>query len=72
MTWINSKNQEEDFMKIIDSTVPGPIAFKTEEIVNIIRKGIKDIDNINEFLEKYLENCDGNSTKRLYHLLMET
>ena len=27
--------------------------------------------NINEFLDTYLENCDGNSRERLYKLLME-
>ena len=51
--------------------VPGPIAFKTDEIVNIInKKGNSDIYNINEFLDIYLENCDGNSRERLYQLLM--
>ena len=51
--------------------VPGPIAFKTDEIVNIInKKGNSDIYNINEFLDAYLENCDGNSSERLYQLLM--
>ncbi len=53
------------------STVPGPIAFETDEIVNIInKKGNSDIYNINEFLDIYLENCDGNSRERLYQLLM--
>ena len=53
------------------SIVPGPIAFETDEIVNIInKKGNSDIYNINKFLDTYLENCDGNSRERLYQLLM--
>ena len=39
--------------------------------LNIINKGITNSYNINEFLDTYLENCDGNSRERLYQLLME-
>ena len=53
------------------SLVPGPIAFKTEEIVDIITNGIAASQSNDKFLSTYLENCDGNATKRLYHLLME-
>ena len=54
------------------SIVPGPIAINSEEIVNIIgREDNSDIYNINEFLNKYLENCDGYSRERLYQFLMD-
>jgi CDP-glycerol glycerophosphotransferase (TagB/SpsB family) len=53
------------------SIIPGPIAFKTDEIVNIINRGIRDGYNLNEFLITYLENCDGNARLRLYQLLMD-
>ena len=53
-------------------TVPGPVAIETDEIVKIIRKeSNSDIYNINEFLNTYLENCDGHSIERLYQLLMD-
>lgn len=51
--------------------VPGPVAFKTEEIVDNISKGIPDSYNSHGFIGTYLENCDGNSRKRLYDLLMD-
>ncbi len=54
------------------SIVPGPVAIGTDEIVNIISKEANsDIYNTDEFLNIYLENCDGNSRKRLYQLLMD-
>ena len=49
--------------------VPGPIAFKTNEIINLIRNGNIESYDSEEFLDTYLENCDGNSRKRLYNLL---
>ena len=59
------------FYENYKSIVPGPIAFKTEEIIDIIRNGITASQANDEFLSTYLENCDGHATKRLYHLLME-
>jgi CDP-ribitol ribitolphosphotransferase len=49
--------------------VPGPVALKTDDIVNLINNSVNY--NLDEFLSVYLENCDGNSRKRLYDLLME-
>jgi CDP-ribitol ribitolphosphotransferase len=65
------ESSDRGFYGDYKSIVPGPITFKTEEIVDIINKGITDCYDINEFLVTYLENCDGNSRKRLYQLLME-
>jgi CDP-ribitol ribitolphosphotransferase len=53
------------------SIVPGLIAFKTEDIVDIINKKIANNYGIDEFLKNYLEECDGNSRDRLYKLLMD-
>jgi Putative glycosyl/glycerophosphate transferases involved in teichoic acid biosynthesis TagF/TagB/EpsJ/RodC len=58
------------FYEDYKSIVPGPIAFKTEDLVNIINSDGTISCNIGEFLTVYLENCDGNSRKRLYNLLM--
>ncbi|MDD3984508.1 MAG: CDP-glycerol glycerophosphotransferase family protein [Methanobacterium sp.] len=53
------------------SIVPGPIAFQTEEIVNIINNPQTN-DNIESFLNTYLQNCEGKSRRRLYNFLMNT
>jgi CDP-glycerol glycerophosphotransferase (TagB/SpsB family) len=53
------------------SIVPGPIAFKTDDIINIINNNIANNYDIDQFLVNYLEDCDGNSRKRLYNLLMK-
>jgi CDP-ribitol ribitolphosphotransferase len=53
------------------SLVPGPIAFKTDDIINIINNNIANNYDIDQFLVNYLEDCDGNSRKRLYNLLMK-
>jgi CDP-ribitol ribitolphosphotransferase / teichoic acid ribitol-phosphate polymerase len=64
------KKSDRGFYGNYESLVPGPVAFKTEEIVDIIREDIGENYDINEFLMNYLENCDGNSRKRLYNILM--
>lgn len=52
------------------SIIPGPIAIETDEIVKIIRREENsNIYNLDEFLNIYLENCDGHSRERLYQLL---
>ena len=58
------------FYEDYKTTVPGPIAFKTEQIADIINNYPTDNYNLIEFLAIYLENCDGNSRKRLYNLLI--
>lgn len=50
--------------------VPGPVTFKTEEIADIINNNPTYSYDMDEFLAIYLENCNGNSRKRLYNLLM--
>lgn len=56
----------EDYKK----AVPGPVVFNTEQIADMIKNYPADNYDINKFLSIYLENCDGNSRKRLYNLLM--
>jgi len=57
------------FYEDYKTAVPGPVVFKTEQISNIIKNYPADEYDINKFLDIYLENCDGNSRKRLYDLL---
>lgn len=49
------------------SMVPGPVVFKTKDVVDEINN-LKEY-NLDEFLAVYLENCDGNARKRIYDLL---
>ncbi|MGB9979575.1 CDP-glycerol glycerophosphotransferase family protein [Methanobacterium sp.] len=58
------------FYENYKTVVPGPIAFKTEEILNLIKNYPVDSYNLDKFLGIYLENCDGKSRSRLYKLLM--
>lgn len=63
------EKSDRGFYGNYNSLIPGPIAMNTEEIIVIIKNHITDGYNIDEFLITYLENCDGNSKKRLYDLL---
>ncbi|WP_424356071.1 CDP-glycerol glycerophosphotransferase family protein [Methanobacterium sp. MBAC-LM] len=58
------------FYEDYKTAVPGPVIFNTEQIADIIKNYPADEYNIDKFLDIYLENCDGNSRKRLYDLLM--
>jgi CDP-glycerol glycerophosphotransferase (TagB/SpsB family) len=53
------------------SIVPGPVVFKTEDIVDIINKKMVNNYDMDEFLKNYLERCDGHSKIRLYNMLMD-
>ena len=57
------------FYEDYKTAVPGPVVFNTEQIATIIKNYPADSYNMDEFLGIYLENCDGNSRKRLYDLL---
>jgi len=65
----NFRKKGRGFYGKYENLVPGPVALKTEDIVNLINNPVNC--NMDEFLSVYLENCDGNSRKRLYDLLME-
>jgi CDP-glycerol glycerophosphotransferase (TagB/SpsB family) len=58
------------FYEDYKTAVPGPTIFKTEQIADIIKNYPADNYNITKFLDIYLENCDGDSRKRLYNLLI--
>ena len=64
------EKSERGFYGNYKSVVPGPIVFKTEQIIDKIKDYPADRYDINEFLKIHLENCDGNSRKRLYNLLI--
>ncbi len=55
------------FYENYESIVPGPVVKNTEELIPLILNP-KSVD-FTFFKKKYLENCDGNSVKRLYALL---
>ena len=58
------------FYEDYKTAVPGPVVFNTEQIATIIKNYPADNYNMDKFLGIYLENCDGNSRRKLYNLLM--
>lgn len=58
------------------SIIPGPIAYKTEDIIEQIKKNNFNTDNIRRFANKWNEFSQGNSTeeliKKLYKIPLET
>ncbi|MCK9152260.1 CDP-glycerol glycerophosphotransferase family protein [Methanobacterium alcaliphilum] len=62
------EKKDRGFYGDYKTSVPGPIAYKTDEIIDMINKGSYGYD-LSEFLSIYLENCDGRSRERLYGLL---
>ena len=61
------KQHSRGFYEDYESVVPGPIVKKTKDLVPLILN--PDINDLKQFRQKYLENCDGESVKRLYTLL---
>ena len=60
------------FYEDYETTVPGPVVFKTEQIADLINDYPADKYNMDKFTGIYLESCDGNSRKRLYNLLISS
>ena len=65
------KNAGRGFYEDYKTVVPGPVAFKTKQIVDTINKYPANSCDIDKFLDIYLEKCDGSSRKRLYSLLCD-
>lgn len=63
------KKDSRGFYEDYESVVPGPIVNKTSDLIPFILN--PQVNDLKSFREKYLENCDGKSVKRLYSLLNE-
>lgn len=66
---------ERGFYDEYEDMVPGPICMSTEEIIENIKKlDINKLDinkcNYEEFINKYLDKCDGHSTERIVNLIL--
>ena len=64
------KEFSRGFYEDYKTTVPGPVVFNTEQVADLIKNYPAENYNLDKFTDIYLENCDGNSRKRLYDLLM--
>ena len=64
---ISGRGFYEDYL----STIPGPIAYNTQELVDIINNKSFMKYDLDKFKAFFLEKCDGKSRERLYKLLME-
>lgn len=61
------KENSRGFYENYESVVPGPVVKETTELIPLILN--PKVNDLKYFREKYLENCDGDSVKRLYTLL---
>lgn len=64
---------ERGFYFPYEDFVPGPIVYNTEELVEQIT-GITGFDyhKLNAFKDRYMNGCDGASTKRIVNRILET
>lgn len=60
------------FYRPYEDFVPGPVAKTTEEVAELIKKGVFDQDRIHDFMADHFEYLDGASTKRLVEKIFHT
>lgn len=60
---------KRDFYYPYESFVPGPIAYNTDEIIDIIKNNRFEIEKLKDFRIKFFDHFDGKSTERVYNLL---
>ena len=61
------KENSRGFYENYESVVPGSIVKETSDLIPLILN--PQVSDLKLFRKKYLENCDGESVKRLYTLL---
>lgn len=66
---LNEYSNERGFFIDYKSEMPGVICESTLDIIKVIKNGCFDVGRMNEFKNKYMEKCDGHSTKRLIELI---
>lgn len=62
---------ERDFYYDYKDFVPGPIFENTKDLANWVKNGIFDINKIQFFKERFLNNCDGNVSKKVTELFFQ-
>lgn len=62
--------QERGAIKEYIQEVPGPVVFKTEDIIKLILANHFDYKTINEFSKRWNEYSDGKSSAKLIHYIL--
>lgn len=62
--------RERGVIQNYEKEVPGPVGFKTEEIIKWIKSNNFDIDKICEFSSKWNEYSNGKSSENLVHYIL--
>ncbi|WP_409295796.1 CDP-glycerol glycerophosphotransferase family protein [Peribacillus sp. SCS-26] len=63
--------QDRGFYYDYESFVPGPIVTTTDGIIEAVREGHFDMEQIKAFKDKFFDHQDGNSAKRFVQTLIE-
>ncbi|MBM7678412.1 CDP-glycerol glycerophosphotransferase family protein [Gracilibacillus alcaliphilus] len=61
--------QERGFWEPYEENMPGPIAFDTEQLIEIIRNHEFDMERVRQFARKWNQYSDGSSSKKLIQAL---
>lgn len=64
-------NQGRGFYRNYDTYVPGPVAYSSKEVVDIIKEASYDMERIHKFKMEHYEYLDGKASERLICLLSE-
>ena len=61
---------ERGFYYDFKTTVPGPIVYTSDELIDAIRNGISDESKISEFVMTQFDEIDGHSSERIVNFLL--
>ncbi len=67
----NYLSNERGFYYDFKKTVPGPIVYNSQELVDVIKNNELDKSKISEFLKTQFDVIDGNSSKRVVDFLLK-
>ena len=68
---LDSYLDERNFYYDYKSFVPGPIVYNNDEIIDMIKNNSFDLEKVKTFKNKFFDNVDGKSTKRIVEYLVK-
>ena len=63
--------QERGFYFDFKSTVPGPVVYDSNQLIDVIKSNSFDENKISEFVKTQFNEMDGQSSKRVVDYLMK-
>ncbi len=64
-------SNERGFYYDFEKTVPGPIVYTSDELINVIKNEEFDKSKISEFTKTQFDVIDGDSSKRVVDFLLK-